>query len=284
MLIICERAVSKRVKRGSWSRRSASRQCNLCYVIKHQDIGVCFDLWHTLITDGSGRWISPQRANLRAELARRVLNAAGVEVGFEAVADEFQQTTEQIFAEQANGKDLLFAKRVKTMALRLGAPAERANAIARELGRAIDVAFEEHSPRLIDGALELLRSLSSKGVKIALISNTGVNSPQVYFRWFEKLGIADCFAFVFLSNAYELAKPAQAVFEMALAQLKTAPQRTIHVGDNLDSDIAGARNSGIASVWVSADNGAAPPGIKPDFKIASIADFDSVFNQWVAQI
>ena len=45
-------------------------------------------------------------------------------------------------------------------------------------------------------------------------------------------------------------KPAVSIFEKALRLAGCEAHEAIHVGDSLASDIAGAHNSGITSVWV----------------------------------
>lgn len=45
-------------------------------------------------------------------------------------------------------------------------------------------------------------------------------------------------------------KPARSIFEKALRLANCEAHEAIHVGDNLATDIAGAHNSGITSVWI----------------------------------
>ncbi len=45
-------------------------------------------------------------------------------------------------------------------------------------------------------------------------------------------------------------KPARSIFDKALRLANCEPHEAIHVGDSLATDIAGAHNSGITSVWI----------------------------------
>lgn len=45
-------------------------------------------------------------------------------------------------------------------------------------------------------------------------------------------------------------KPARSIFDKALRLANCQPHEAIHVGDSLAADIAGARHSGLTSVWV----------------------------------
>ena len=48
-------------------------------------------------------------------------------------------------------------------------------------------------------------------------------------------------------------KPAVSIFNKALSLAQCNKDEAIHIGDSLKSDVAGANNSGITSVWISHD-------------------------------
>ncbi len=50
-----------------------------------------------------------------------------------------------------------------------------------------------------------------------------------------------------------VAKPAPAIFEHAVARLDLAPHEVLHVGDDLETDVAGALRAGLAAVWINRD-------------------------------
>lgn len=64
------------------------------------------------------------------------------------------------------------------------------------------------------------------------------------------------------------AKPATEPFERALDALGGAPETTVHVGDSLTSDVAGANAAGIRSVWLAADTAASDH--TPNHRIGSV--------------
>lgn len=59
--------------------------------------------------------------------------------------------------------------------------------------------------------------------------------------------------------ALTLGKPGPYLFQRALEQMNLDPSAVVMVGDNLDTDIAGAQNLGLDSVWINAE-GHSPPG------------------------
>lgn len=56
---------------------------------------------------------------------------------------------------------------------------------------------------------------------------------------------------VAISHEVGLRKPRREIFEAALDALATGPAEAIHVGDNLDADVAGAAALGIRTIWVT---------------------------------
>ncbi|MEF8887112.1 MAG: HAD family hydrolase [Haloarculaceae archaeon] len=65
-------------------------------------------------------------------------------------------------------------------------------------------------------------------------------------------------------------KPHTDPFERALAELGTAAERTLYVGDSLAHDVAGAHNAGLPVAWV--DDGDGPGEYRPDLVLESVGD------------
>ena len=66
-------------------------------------------------------------------------------------------------------------------------------------------------------------------------------------------------------------KPDAAIFEHALAAMRVSPERVLHVGDSLHSDVQGAARMGIASCWVQYEDRILDIGAAiPDHKINNL--------------
>ncbi|MBC8452837.1 MAG: HAD family hydrolase [Chloroflexi bacterium] len=150
------------------------------------------------------------------------------------------------------------------------------------MGRLIDRTFIESPPRLLDGAADVLRELVGRGLKIGLISNTGLTSPATYNEWFAQLGILDSFDFLAFSNAQQVAKPAPAIFETTLAEINVIASRGLHIGDNLHTDVGGAAAVGMSTVWVRGGiSSAVATDVEPNFSIDSILELPGVIDDWL---
>ncbi|MCB1320401.1 MAG: TIGR01458 family HAD-type hydrolase [Leptospiraceae bacterium] len=83
-------------------------------------------------------------------------------------------------------------------------------------------------------------------------------------------------------EALVIGKPSRSFFEMALTDLKVAPDRVIMIGDDIDSDVGGAQQAGMRGVLVKTGKYrpelVARSGIDPDGVLDSIADIETLFR------
>jgi putative hydrolase of the HAD superfamily len=111
---------------------------------------------------------------------------------------------------------------------------------------------------LFDDAREALVAARRQGRRVVVVSNWDSSLAQVL----ERVGLADVIDGVVSSAAVGAAKPAPAIFEAALALVGGAAGDALHVGDNLEEDVAGAHAAGVAAVWLNRAGGAAPTGVR----------------------
>lgn len=109
-----------------------------------------------------------------------------------------------------------------------------------------------------DGGRELLAELHESGLKVGVISNWSARLP----RLLADLGVARHVDFVLCSAMERLEKPDPLIFEKALRLAGVRPDEALHVGDDLEKDLLGARRAGIRTILVdhsgSIDAGHAP--------------------------
>lgn len=81
-----------------------------------------------------------------------------------------------------------------------------------------------------------------------------------------------------VSDAFGLRKPRAEIFAEVVTRLGVAPEETMHVGDSLRADVAGAANAGLRTVWITRRVGdaetalAAHEGPRPDHVIGDLAE------------
>jgi putative hydrolase of the HAD superfamily len=121
-----------------------------------------------------------------------------------------------------------------------------------------------------DDAATLLRRLADARVPTALVTNgaSDVQRDKIRLleldRWMEVLVV---------SGEHGVAKPDAEVFAIALARLGVDPSEAWHVGDNLLTDVAGARNARVTAVWLDRSGAPRTEGASmADLRVTSLAD------------
>lgn len=100
--------------------------------------------------------------------------------------------------------------------------------------------------RLVAGAREMLQYLKSKGYKIGMISN---GFYEVQHRKMRSSDIDHFFDVVVLSDDIWVNKPDRRIFDYALRKAGADASSSVIIGDNPDTDIAGALKAGWKAVF-----------------------------------
>jgi putative hydrolase of the HAD superfamily len=111
-----------------------------------------------------------------------------------------------------------------------------------------------------------LRVLRERGLRLLAISNWDVSLHEQLVG----AGLAGLFDDAVSSAEAGVAKPDPAIFTRALARAGVAPEDALHVGDDVDADVAGALAAGLEPVLIDREGDVtAPPGVRV---IASLAE------------
>jgi putative hydrolase of the HAD superfamily len=100
---------------------------------------------------------------------------------------------------------------------------------------------------------------------------------------FAELPVARRFAFIVHAEQIGEMKPAAAPFRHAVELCGGDPSRWVHVGDGLDTDIAGAQAVGMKAVWVNRAGIPLPEGYTPDAELPSLAGLDALVTKLLAE-
>ena len=114
---------------------------------------------------------------------------------------------------------------------------------------------------------ETLWRLRARGARLVVASNWDVSLHEAL----ERTGLRDMVDGAVSSAEAGAAKPAPAVFERALEIAGLSASEAMHVGDDLEADVGGARALGIEPVLVVREGGAAPPGVRVIRTLAELA-------------
>lgn len=119
-------------------------------------------------------------------------------------------------------------------------------------------------------AQDLLARLARTDLKLALIANAASDSAREALA---TLGIEERFDTVVVSGELGVAKPDGAIFAAAVRAVGVDPGDAWHVGDNLQTDVLGAKAAGMGAVWLNRDGLARTAGDpEPDHEIRSLTE------------
>lgn len=142
--------------------------------------------------------------------------------------------------------------------LGLQADAEKLNAVYSEK--------LSHTGYLLEGAEEFLPELKKRG-RIFLITN---GTPAAQYGRLRSLGLEHFFDGIFISDEIGFSKPDARFFAYVLDKAGLQSGECAVIGDSLTSDIRGANNAGILSIWYNA-KGKIAEGAHPDHTARSYA-------------
>jgi HAD superfamily hydrolase (TIGR01509 family) len=120
------------------------------------------------------------------------------------------------------------------------------SSVADTIAFARDGAAAVERRTLFDGVAETLNSLKSKGLKLAVLSDTESSEARVRRRLAD-MGIEHCFDAVVTSIDIGHVKPEREAFAAALDRLHASAGEAIFVGHDAD-ELEGAKQSGLTAV------------------------------------
>ena len=235
---------------------------------------VTFDLWQTLLVDN--RELGLTRSEARLEGVRRVLADCGENFEAERISEAYWDCYRRCVAIREDLLDVSFDEQIGIfvesispgLGQRLGA--ETVEAISRVYADS----FLDFPPPAHANAVSVLRSVQAMGLRIGLISNTGMTPGTTFRTYLANTGMLEYFDTLTFSDEVKMSKPAREIFLMTLRSLNAVPGQAVHVGDSIRNDVAGARKCGLKTVWItgfSEREDPADPATEPDETVDGLA-------------
>lgn len=236
---------------------------------------VTFDLWQTLLLDD--RDLGEARALVRLEGAKSALAKFGEDFALDHIREAYMSCFQQCREVREDGLDVDFREQVAIFVNHIKPSlAERLEpGIMDEIAEFYADSFLVHPPPAHVDAVQVLQGIKDMGLKMGLISNTGMTPGFTFRCYMEEQGMLDYFQILTFSDEVKLAKPGSEIFMMTLKALGATPGQTIHVGDHVTNDVVGAKRCGMKTVWISGfyeREDPDDPETEPDITVSSLAD------------
>lgn len=148
-------------------------------------------------------------------------------------------------------------------------------ALGQRLADHFPEARKQH-PVLYEETLHVLEELKER-YDLLLLTNGSPGLQNIKLEITPE--IAPYFDHIVISGAFGHGKPDPGIFKYALDKFGYAAEDALMVGDNLMTDIIGANESGIRSVWINRENKAPHERIVPSYEIASLKELLPLLEQ-----
>ena len=199
----------------------------------------------------------------------------------EATADDFERAFRDAWGEWAHEgpfeatEEASFRRLMELDQLvfdRLGYPD-----LPESFFRDVDRAFRQRSAfHVFPDVFPALDAMQAAGLRLGVVSNWGWYAPELL----QTLELARHFEVLSISARVGYQKPHRAIFTHALELLELPADAVIHVGDDPDADVVGARRAGIEPVLIDR-RGRLDTPIGADAvidEVAVIADFGELLD------
>jgi putative hydrolase of the HAD superfamily len=177
--------------------------------------------------------------------------------------DDIVELRAQVIAEfEDRSHDLTFVRR--TVLSRMGVAAGYGDGFVDEAFAVFDK--ERNTLELFPEARPALESLASR---YTLIAVTNGNARL------DRIGIDDLFDGFVSARSAGAAKPARRIFDVAVSAGGAEAHETLHVGDNPEIDVGGARAAGLKTVWLNRNDRDWPRDLpQPDGVVHNLRELD----------
>ncbi len=121
------------------------------------------------------------------------------------------------------------------------------------------------------GAVDTLRAIRDKGVKMALVTNGDRETQRGKIDDHNLERFFDC---IIVEGEFGVGKPNDEVYLHAMQTLGVGPNETWMVGDNFEWEVVAPKRLGLTAIWVDsrAEGLPAAPPVLPDRIISSITE------------
>ena len=139
---------------------------------------------------------------------------------------------------------------------------------------ALEAAFEAYyaARNEVDLYPDVRGALERLAARVPIVSLSNGNADLA------RIGLAPLFAGIVTARDFGAGKPAPEIFRHACAVAGVLPHQVLHVGDDPELDVLGARRAGLNAAWVNRGGAAWSHDGVPDLTVANLAELADWFD------
>jgi len=225
---------------------------------------VTFDFWGTL-------YHNTEAAPIRLALLQEKL---GLDGDLQPAYDYAHHLAHEYW--RAEQRSLPAARRLDAMLdyLRVSVPPP----LKAELVKGFEEALLEMPPAPVRSVRRLLEALRERGLRIGLISDTGITPGRILRAVMARHGLLSFFQYCTFSDEVGWAKPHPVPFRRTLTALEVEAPFAMHIGDLPETDIVGAKAVGMRAVLFTGVTGLAGDADQADGVVDSYDDLTALLR------
>ena len=228
---------------------------------------VTFDLWQTLLVDN--RELGLTRSIARLEGVQRILAERKERFDAEHISEAYWACYRECATIREGLLDVSFPEQIDIFVENISAGLGRRlkGDAVEEITRVYADSFLDYPPPAHKDAVDVLQNVQDMGLRVGLISNTGMTPGTTFRTYLSNTGMLGYFDILTFSDEVKMSKPSREIFLLTLRSLKCVPGETVHVGDSIRNDVMGAKGCGLRTVWItgfSEREDSSDPATEPD--------------------
>ena len=240
---------------------------------------VTVDWWHTLAEPHGGDWEAFAKRT-RMEGVQRVLREHGIEATYARFDLAYDLWTEHMARAWRKNVDWPAEEQVLDLLVSAGYDGVANRSLIEDLREPIGAPLVARPPEIHADAIETLNALKADGLKLAVISNTGRTWGRFLRQVQDGLRMTPLFDHRTFSDEARVRKPAAAIFASTLKALGVEPSEAVHVGDDVDADVGGAKGAGMTAVWYDTGKWPDADGSAADAVVHSWRELPEALRRW----
>jgi len=208
---------------------------------------VTFDLWETLIVDDLSKDLT--RREMRCNGLQHVLSRFGIVIPIQNIFNSYDESVSWLKLIWERNEELRTAEQIRFIVKNAsGNSTALSETVMDQLEEAYDTPLVNVPPTLREDAFSTLQGMRSRVEKLGLISNIGRSSGRVLRQLLAKLGILEFFDVTIFSDEIGWRKPNSRPFKAAAEAFQVNCANIIHIGDNPEADVWGAKQTGMRAI------------------------------------
>lgn len=127
---------------------------------------------------------------------------------------------------------------------------------------------------LYPDTIEVLDKLK-QNYKLGLITN---GTPDLQWEKIKGGNLQNYFEKIVIAGDINISKPDTRIFQITIDYFNESLDSFVFIGDKIKTDIKGANEAGIKSVWLNRNNSVNEMGIEPDYEIKNLKEIFKVLS------